>query len=199
MVGGGEVGARKAAGLLICGAQVAVISRVLSPSLEAMRRDGRINHVAADYEAAHLEGVFLVIGAANSEAVNRRVAEDARSRGILVNIADAPSQCDFILPAVVRRGDLLLAVSTGGQSPALAKKLRTELEDSFGSEYAELLDIMGRLRQQRLSCGFSPEKNKRFFTALVNSEILRHLREGNEAGVAACVREIAAGDEGAAG
>lgn len=195
VVGGGEVGARKVASLLDCGARVTVISRLLSPSLEIMQQEGRISHVEADYEAAHLEGAFLVIGATNSEAVNKRISEDARLLGILVNIADAPQQCDFILPAVVRRGALLLAVSTGAQSPALAKKLRAELESSFGPEYAEFLDIMVKLRQKRLSRGFTPEENKRFFTTLVNSDMLRHIREGNEAGIVACLREIAVLDE----
>jgi precorrin-2 dehydrogenase/sirohydrochlorin ferrochelatase len=195
VVGGGEVGARKAASLLACDAQVTVIDRVLSPSLEIMKQEGRVSHVEADYEAAHLGGVFLVIGATNSEVVNQRISADARLRGILVNIADAPSQCDFILPAVVRRGELLIAVSTGGQSPALAKKLRQELESSYGPEYAELLEIMGKLRQQHLAGGFTPEANKRFFTALVESDILRHIGEGNEKGVAACLRKIAALDK----
>ena len=192
VAGGGEVGARKATTLLDCGARVTVIGRTLLPSLEMLRREDRISHVKADYESAHLEGAFLVIGATDSHTVNERIFADARLRGILVNIADAPQLCDFILPAVVRRGDLLLTVSTGGQSPALASKLRKELESSYGSEYADLLEIMGKLRQQRLSCGFTPEENKRFFTALVESDILRHIGEGNEKGVAACLGEIAA-------
>ncbi len=104
-----------------------------------MQGEGRIVHRETDYEEALIRGAFLVIGATDSDAVNGRIAMDARALGIPVNIVDDPARCDFILPSVVERGDLAIAVSTGGKSPALAKKLRTELEDAYGPEYAILL------------------------------------------------------------
>ena len=108
----------------------------------------------------------------------------------MVNIVDEPSRCDFILPSVVQQGALSIAISTGGKSPALAKKLREDLSASFGSEYAKFLDIMGELRELLMAGGFSNAERKKIFTAIVESDVLRHLREGNSAGVKECLREI---------
>ena len=190
IVGGGEVGARKAAGLVFCGALVAVLSRELAPALELMKREGRIDHIEAEYEAAYLSGAFMVIGATDSADVNKQIAADAKALGIMVNIADDPLHCDFILPAVVRQGDLVISVSTGGKSPALASKLRAELEVAFGQEYAILLDIMGAVRDEQLTRECPAEENKRIFTALVNSPIIEHIRVGNHASINNCIREV---------
>ena len=190
VVGGGEVGARKAEGLIVCGARVTLLSRELTPSLAKLKQEGRIDHVKADYEAAYLSGAFLVIGATDSAEVNSKIADDARALSILVNIADDPGRCDFILPALVRQGDLLLTVATGGKSPALAKKVRTELEASFGREYAILLDIMGKVREERLALGCPAEENKRIFTALANSDLLDQIRAGSAKGVKDCLRNV---------
>jgi precorrin-2 dehydrogenase / sirohydrochlorin ferrochelatase len=189
IVGGGEVGARKAEGLAVCGARVVVLSRELAPSLEKMKQEGRIDHIETDYEASYLSGALMVIGATNSAEVNQKIAADARALGIMVNIVDDPGQCDFILPAVVQQGDLVISVSTGGKSPALARKLRAELGASFGQEYAKLLDIMGKVREERLARGCPAEENKRILTALVNSDILDHIRAENPGGVKSCLRE----------
>ena len=125
-----------------------VIGKSLTPALAALKGEGRIVHHAADYHEDQLRGAFLVIGATDSDAVNERIARDARARGIPVNIVDDPARCDFILPSVVERGDLAIAVSTGGKSPALAKKLRKELEGAYGPEYAVLIEILGELREK---------------------------------------------------
>jgi precorrin-2 dehydrogenase/sirohydrochlorin ferrochelatase len=191
-VGGGEVGARKANGLVVCGARVVVLSRELAPPLEKMKQEGRIDHIEADYEASYLSGAFMVIVATDNAEVNKTISADARALGIMINVADGPGQCDFILPAVVRQGDLVISVSTGGRSPALAKKLRAELEASFGKEYATLLGIMGKTREERMARGCSVEENKRIFAALVNSDILDHIRAGNPDGVQGCLQDIAA-------
>jgi precorrin-2 dehydrogenase/sirohydrochlorin ferrochelatase len=192
IVGGGEVGARKAEGLIICGARVVVLSRKLSPPLQNMKREGRIDHVEADYESSYLSGAFMVIGATDHAEVNKIIAADARALGIMVNIADDPWRCDFTLPAVVRQGDLVIAVSTGGKSPALAGKLRAELEVSFGQEYATLLDIMGKVREERLARGCSAAENKTIFTELVNSGLLDRIRAGDLDGVKDCLRDAVA-------
>lgn len=191
-MGGGEVGARKAENLVGCDARVVVVSRELAPALKKMKQSGRIHHIETDYDAAHLRGAFLVIGATDSAEVNEKIAGDARTLGILVNIADDPGQCDFILPAVVRQGDLLIAISTGGKSPALAKKLRAELETCFGQEYAKLIDIMGKIREERMSRGCPAEENKRIFAALVNSDILDRLRAGTPDSIQDCLRDVLA-------
>jgi len=132
VVGGGEVGQRKAERLLECGARVTVVGRELTRRLEGLVREGRVGHIAADYDKSHLEGVFLVIGATDDGDVNERIFRDARRKGVLANIVDDPGRCDFILPALCRQGDLVITVATGGRSPALAKKLRQELEERYG-------------------------------------------------------------------
>lgn len=191
-MGGGTVGTRKAQGLLACEAQVVVIGSTLSPSLEKLRQRNLIDHIEAEYKKTHLEGAFMVVGATDSRAINEQIFSDARSLGILVNIADAPELCDFIVPATVRRGDLLLAVSTGGASPALARKLRSELGDLIGPEYGDLLSLLAEVRKERLSGDFTAEENKQFFSELVESDILRHVREGNTKSIQAQLLRISA-------
>ena len=190
VVGGGEVGERKAERLLECGAHVVVIGRALTPLLEKMKEEGRIDHIDADYDDAYLEQASVVIGATNRDDVNKRISGDAGKRGILVNIVDDPARCDFILPSLVKRGDLVIAVSTGGRSPALAKKLREDMEASFGPEYETFLEIMGNLRKVAIAGGCSPEDNKKMFELLVKSDILRLIRENNREGIRICIRDI---------
>jgi len=148
VVGGGEVAARKVSRLLGCEARVLVVSPQLTSELITLKAEGAIEHVAADYDSRYIKEAVLVIGATNNEKINAAVSSDARSRGIPVNIVDDPQKCNFILPAVVERGDLTIAVGTGGKSPALARRLREELEAKYGMEYAILLNILGSLRPQ---------------------------------------------------
>jgi len=190
VVGGGEVGERKAAGLLACGADVVVVSRDLTPALQGLKEEGKIGHIAADYWPGSLDGAFMVIGATDNEAVNGQIAEEARARGILANIVDDPTKGDFILPALVRQGDLTIAISTGGKSPALAKKLRSDLEALFGQEYALFLDMMGEIRQRVAELGGSAEERKQIFQALVDSELLSRMREKDRGGVGECLKCI---------
>ena len=177
VVGGGDVAERKVDRLLDFGASVVVVGKKLAPGLEASKKAGRITHIPADYDKVFIEGAFLVIGATDQDIVNERVARDAREKGILVNIVDDPERCDFILPALVAQGDLLIAVSTGGKSPALAKKLREDLEPLFGKEYQVLLDVMGQLREKLLKRGRSSDENRRSFEAVVHSDILKHIKD----------------------
>jgi len=176
VVGGGNVAERKVRRLLACGAQVEVVGKTLTSVLAAWKGQGRIVHLEGDYEESRLAGAALVIGATDNEDVNARIASDARSRGIPVNIVDKPALCDFILPSVVERGDLLLAVSTGGKSPALAAKLREDLEETFGPEYAVLVEILGKLRERVIAAGGSSAENRERFAAVVRSDILDHIR-----------------------
>jgi len=179
VVGGGDVAERKVQRLLECGARVVVIGRALTPALEIMIKDGLIDRIDGDYNEAHLHDAFLVIGATDKEEVNARISEDAREKGIMVNIVDDPEKCDFILPSLFQRGDLTVAISTGGKSPALAKKMREELEGLYGPEYLVLLNLLGAIREKIKARGASPDDNKRLFEVLVNSDILQHIRENN--------------------
>lgn len=191
VVGGGEVGHRKAERLLECGARVTVVGRELTPALEGLVREGRIRHVATDYDGAHLEGAFLVIGATDDRAVNDRIFRDARRKGVLANIVDDPERCDFILPALCRQGDLVITVATGGRSPALAKKLRQELEDRYGPEYGALLKIMGAVRIAVIDRGEGSGENRKIFEALVDSDILERIRKGHWRKVEETVQRVA--------
>jgi precorrin-2 dehydrogenase/sirohydrochlorin ferrochelatase len=190
VVGGGHVAERKVARLLESGADVEVVSRVLTPVLAALKEEGRIVHHATDYEEALIRGAFLAIGATDSDAVNGRISEDARSLGIIVNIVDDPCRCDFILPALVERGELVIAVSTGGNSPALAKKLRRELEAVYGQEYGILAAILGELRGKVIGRGEPPERNQEKFTALVASGILELIRAKRWEAIEALIMEL---------
>jgi precorrin-2 dehydrogenase/sirohydrochlorin ferrochelatase len=176
VIGGGNVAERKVERLLACGALTEVVGKVLTPLLAAWKVEGKIVHRSADYEESCLVDAFLVIGATDDEAVNGRIARDARALGIPVNIVDDPARCDFILPSIVERGDLSIAVSTGGRSPALAKKLRRDLEAVYGPEYAILLEILGELREKVIAGERPSDENRERFEAVVSSEILDHIR-----------------------
>jgi precorrin-2 dehydrogenase/sirohydrochlorin ferrochelatase len=146
VVGGGAVAERKARQLINAGARPTVISPTISAALEAWREAGQIAHIARPYREGDLAGAALAIAATNDADANRMVAGEARRLGILANIADDPAAGSFHTVAAVRRGDLLLTVSTGGASPALAARLRRELEERYGPEYAELTRSEAALR-----------------------------------------------------
>jgi precorrin-2 dehydrogenase / sirohydrochlorin ferrochelatase len=176
VIGGGNVAVRKVLRLIACGAQVTVVGHRLSDDMTALVADRSIRHIDADYHRSQIEGAFLVIGATDRDEVNGLISRDARDLHVLVNIVDDPKRCDFILPSILSRGSLSIAVSTGGESPALAKKIRRELEGRFGPEYAELLIIMGRLRESILEDNRPSDANKVFFEAVIQSDILDAVR-----------------------
>ncbi|MBF0377405.1 MAG: bifunctional precorrin-2 dehydrogenase/sirohydrochlorin ferrochelatase [Desulfamplus sp.] len=202
VVGGGSVGARKALTLARCGAIVSVVSPIFSDEFHKNIIDTHhklIRCIQKPYEPNDLNSIFLVIGATNNICVNRQIANDARERQILCNIADFPEGSSFVLPSIVSRGDLVITVSTSGNSPAFAKKLRKELELQFGEEYAVFLTLMGKIRDWLLSKKNSQEKNLQndlrdkhsqvlpisqkinsdIFRELVNSELLENIASGN--------------------
>ncbi len=180
VVGGGAVAARKVGALIASGAQVRVISPHLHGQLADWLAQGRFEHVARRYEQGDLEGAFLAIAATSVREVNVQVAAEARARGILINVADDPDAGNFTTMGAVTRGDVLLAVSTGGESPALSAFIRRRLEVTFGPEYGMLAQRLGELRQQVLETLPAAER-PRFWRALVNDEVLGWLRDGDEA------------------
>ena len=147
VVGGGEVGARKANALREAGARVRVVARKID---EAIRRVGGIELVEADYDPSHLMGARLVIAATDSRELNRRISDDARACGCIVNVVDDPDLCDFIVPAVMRRGDLSIAVETAGASPALARNIRQEIESLLPAWIGDYTKTLRRLRREVL-------------------------------------------------
>jgi precorrin-2 dehydrogenase / sirohydrochlorin ferrochelatase len=146
VVGGGKVAERKTLGLLDAGAQVRVVSLSFTPGLQSLAKTSRIEAITAPYAPSHLEGAKLVFAATDSRDVNGRVTADAAERGIPANVADAPEESDFITPSVVRRGDLCISVSTGGNQPMLAARICDELEARYGPEYAQYVELLGRIR-----------------------------------------------------
>lgn len=161
VVGAGSVGEAKIESLLATGATVRVIAPKASPRVREWAREERIEWEAREYRAADLAGVFLVIAASGSAALHTEIYEEARSRGVLCNCVDEPERCDFYFPAVVRRGELQIAISTGGLSPALAQRLRKDLDQQFGPEWEEWVAQLGRTRDELQSIPMPPEQRKR--------------------------------------
>jgi len=165
--------------LLEYGAKVKVISPKLSPEIKKMAEKGAIEAVARQYRKGDLAGAFLVIAATDDTEVNEQVSQEAEQRGQLINVVDDASLSNFIVPSSLRRGEITIAVSTSGQSPALARKIRTELETHFGPEYAALTRLVNEVRRQLIESGqaISPE---RWQKALDIGYLNRMLKEGKE-------------------
>jgi len=159
VIGGGNVALRKVKMLLDCGANVAVISPRLHQDLERLVEEGAIRWIERKYDPRDLKNMMIAIAATNVQEINERVAQDAKKRKILVNVADDLEQSDYIIPSFFRRGDLTIAISTGGGSPALARKIRTKLEQIFGEEYGLLLSLIEEVRSEikLQGIGVSPE------------------------------------------
>ena len=171
VVGGGEVAARKVQGLLEAEARVVVVSPQLSKLLAELTAQGLIGYWARPFRTSDVLGCALVIGATDQPEVNTAVFKAARTHHIWVNIVDTPDACDFIAPAIVRRGDLQIAISTGGQSPTLAKRIRMQLEELYGSEYARLLETLGRERRRIRHLVGNPELRKAYYERLVDAAL----------------------------
>src|SRR5229473_3850364 len=161
VVGAGTVAEAKIESLLATGAAVRVVAPTATPKVREWARTGRIEWEAREYGLGDLLGVFLVIAATGSPSLHDEIYAEARSRGVLCNSVDEPERCDFYFPAVVRRGELQFAISTGGLSPALAQRLRRELEVQFGPEYAGWIEQLGKVRQQLFASDIEPEDRRR--------------------------------------
>ena len=148
VVGGGEVAERKARALVEQGASVTVISARVSDGLTQLAEQGIIELSLRDYQPGDLENALIAIAATDDPKVNMDVVREGQERGVLTNVVDAPEHSDFIVPSLLRRGDVSIAVSTGGKSPALARRIRTELEQSLAPEYASLALLVSQVRQE---------------------------------------------------
>ena len=161
VVGAGSVGEAKIESLLAADAAVHVVAPAATPKVRDWAREGRIEWSAREYDADDLAGMFLVIAATNSPVLHEEIYAEARRQKVLSNTVDEPQRCDFYFPAVVRRGELQIAISTGGLSPALAQRLRKELEQQFGPEWEEWVAQLGRTRDELKSIPMPPEQRKR--------------------------------------
>jgi len=192
VVGGGEVGLEKVEGLLACDGDVTLIAPEANAELQQLADEGSIRWEQREYAGApDLEGVFIVIACTDSTDTNIAIYEDAERRAMLVNIVDVPPLCNFILPAIVRTGPLAIAISTAGASPALAKRMKREVSDLFGEEYAQLAVMLNDVRGWAKGTLPTYQDRKAFFEGIVNGdpdpvELLR-------AGDTDAVRDLIAG------
>jgi len=161
LVGAGRVGENKLRSLLQAGARVKVVSPVATPVVQRLASEARITWHRRKFVVRDLDGMLLVIVATSSPSINKRVSEQARRRGVLCNAVDDPQNCDFYYPAIVRRGNFQIAISTGGHSPELAHRLRKELERQFGPEYTRWIEELGRKRQELSSSSLTPSERLR--------------------------------------
>ncbi len=190
VVGGGAVGERKVLDLRESGARVTVLSQALTQTLAEQARAGRIHYLNEAFTPDHLNGMVLAMAATDDREVNARVSAAAQERGIWVNVADDPEYCTFIVPAQVRRGELTLAISTGGASPALASQLPQELEQHFGPEYGPYLDLLQRVRTRLLAERRGHPDNGPLFHRLVDSPLKEAVAQGDRARVLWVLREV---------
>jgi precorrin-2 dehydrogenase / sirohydrochlorin ferrochelatase len=173
VVGAGTIGEPKISSLIEAGASVRVIALHATAAVAEWARVGKITWEARAFSSADLDGTFLVIAATNSRDLNAAIFHEAGQRNILCNVVDDPEYCDFYYPAVVRRGDLQIAISTNGQSPALAQRIRRELEIQFGPEYREWLKELGQIRQQMFANKIDPEQRRRLLHELASREAFK--------------------------
>jgi len=173
VAGAGTVGESKIAGLLEAEAKVRVVAPEATPQVQSWAKAGKIEWIARPWEPGDLEGTFLVVAATSSAALHEQIFQEATKRGVLCNIVDVPSLCDFYYPAVVQRGALQIAISTAGQSPALAQRLRKELEDQFGPEYEAWLKKLGEEREKLFAAKLDPEERRRLLHDLASADAFR--------------------------
>lgn len=172
VVGAGKVGQEKIGGLLDTGARIRVVALQATSVVREWAQSGKINLALRAFSSDDLNGVFLTVVATASRVLNQRVYSEARRRGVLCNVVDVPDLCDFFYPSVVRRGDLQIAVSTAGQSPSLAQKIRQQLEKQFGPGYAAWVKELGETRQLILASDLDQERKLDLLHSLVSREAL---------------------------
>jgi len=177
------VAERKARGLLAAGARVTVISPALTKGLKRLAEKGEVRHVGRAFRPGDLEGAGLVVAASGSKAANRAAFEEARRLGIPANTADDPGLCTFIVPSVIERGELTVAISTSAKAPALARRLREELEGVIGPEYAAVVEIIGAARRHLLKTPAGRVRNRRVINALAASNLPALVKAGDRAGI----------------
>src|SRR5271168_2877863 len=168
VVGAGKVGEPKIQGLLATGAQIHVVAIQASEATRQWARTGAITLHERAFVSTDLDGVFLVVVATASRELNQHVFEEAQRRGILCNVVDVPHQCDFFYGAVVQRGALQIAISTAGNSPSLAQRIRKQLERQFGAGYARWVADLGATRSRVLASDLAPERKRELLQSLAS-------------------------------
>jgi siroheme synthase-like protein len=181
IIGGGEVCARKAETMMRYGAQVTIVSPEFTPEIEQWARDGQLTISRKRYETADIEGAHIVIASTDDTSVNEKVAADSRARRIPVNVVDVTHLCEFIVPAIIEKNGIQIAISTGGKSPAVARTLKEDLNRTVGPEYSEVNDLLGSLRDSAKATLPTDVDRKRFFDGIIAQGVLQMLRDGRRA------------------
>jgi precorrin-2 dehydrogenase / sirohydrochlorin ferrochelatase len=187
VVGGGPVAERKIEGLLEAGASVTVVSPALTTKLKTLVKEKKIRHFMRDYRKGDLSGYRLALVATDDGQVNRAVYEEAQELDVFINSADDPAHCDFILPSVLRRGELQVAVASGGSSPALSRMIREELEKYFTEDYAALSELVAEVRRELKENNVSVDSEA--WRRALDGDMRRMVREGDIEGAKRYLRE----------
>ena len=190
VVGGGEVAERKIKNLLIYGCTIYISSPHLTPHLQQLVSAKKIHHISDESLDAYMDTAFMVIAATDDSEVNSKIATQAKKHGLLINAVDQPKDCNFIMPSIVKRGNLQIAISTAGKSPALAKKIRKELQNTFTPEYDLLTELLGIIRTKLLSLNQSSSENKVIFQQLVEANLLEMITHKNWEGIQTTLHSI---------
>jgi precorrin-2 dehydrogenase/sirohydrochlorin ferrochelatase len=180
VLGAGSVGEQKIRGLIECGADVRVVAPSASAAVREWAERGQLTWLARAFEVSDLDSVILVVAATSSAEVNHEIYREAKARGILCNVVDDPPYCDFYYPAVVRRGQLQIAISTAGLSPALAQRIRKQLEQEFTPAYASWVEELGRKRESLFHESGDPELRRRHLHQLVTPEAFVEFERNNQ-------------------
>lgn len=191
VVGGGPVATEKVGKLLDHGAAIRLVSPEVTPELQQLIDDGRIHEFhRRPYEPDDLDSCFLVIAATNLDAVNRMVWQDAEAMNLLCNVVDVPPMCNFIVPSIVRRGELALAVSTGGASPVVARHIRLQLEEQYGEEWEALVSLLRDLREELKVRYLDMPSRSDAVERLMETDVVQLLAAGDRAGALALARRV---------
>jgi siroheme synthase-like protein len=178
VIGGGDVAEGKVAGLLQVGANITVISPKLTRKVASLVSQGKVRHIPRQYQFGDLDGYALAFVATDDGGVNAAVAQEGWERDVWVNAADDPAHCDFILPSVLRRGELVVAVATGGASPALSRAIREELEAYFTEDYITFAEVVAEVRRELKELGLVP--GAEVWREALNGDLRRLIKEGNQ-------------------
>lgn len=191
VVGGGEVATRKVGSLVAAAARVVVVSPQTTAELDDRAERGEIEIRRRGYESGDLGGMFIAYAATSDDELHERIWLDAQQREVMVNVVDRPQWCDFIIPSIAERGDLTIAVSTSGRSPALARRVRLDIEELLGPEYDRALALLSRLRAHLSAAKLSFEERQRIFDGLLGAELLANLRAPDRDAVDRLLAEFA--------
>lgn len=180
VVGGGKVALRKVKNLLQCGTIIDVVSPEFCEEIAHLGREGLVSLIPRNFEDQDIKGRMLVFAATSDEAVNQRIYELCRESNILVNTVDDPDKCNFLVPATMRRGALTIAINTEGKSPLLARRIRKEMEDRYGAEYADYLELLGEARAVVKDTIDQESTRKLVFEKILELPVLSLLQQGEK-------------------